>query len=719
MNRATASAPPTASFAEFWRSVRRRGLLVAATMLVAAGAAAAWVVRAPKQYRATATLLIERPLPTDLGIASPFATAQEIGRFAATQLQILKSRAVLEALAPRVDYASWPEFAGIAGEERLTALEHAVEVEPRGESALVDVSFVGLDPARAAKLVNEWCDAYLAHIASREKENVDADLGALAAELPRLAAQRDGARTELETLKSQNAYLTFDGREALLQEELKQQSGIVQELRQALDALDARCSVIERASDIDRAALARALDLDPSRELVTKLIEFETRRAELAGTQGTRTAQLAALDLEIGRLRGELAREEQQAIDGMVLKRDIAREAATHAETRLDDLRTTAAEVDRAKAQHSTLATKVTDAAALLDRLTLRRDELLVLAARSGTGKRIFVQDRALPPTHACAPHALAAIAIALLLGLLIGGAGAVALERFDDRVGAIEELEVSLDTNSIARIPHLPHASGRAPEYEWVLHPEAFPADEFRKLFLTLGGDQGTPERARTLAVLSAVPREGKTLVATGLAMAAARAGFATLLVDGDLKRPRLHDLFSLDGANGVLDHLAGRCDLAAALHATPFEQLSVLPAGTPPPDLERLAQPRELAKLVDSLRGRFQVVVFDTSPTLLSADAFVFARSSDSRVLVASASSSKVAPLRQALGQLRRLGIEIAGTVINRFAAPPAPYGAYDYTQPTSPESAARRKDRQRKAWTTPVQSHVVEPVGTAPES
>lgn len=707
----SATVTSQAGLRDVVRTVRKRGLLVLATMAVATGAAATWAVRAPKQYRATATLLVDRPLPTDLGIASPLATAQEFGRFAATQLQVLRSRAVLDALAPRLDLASWPEFAGLSGEQRMGALSKSLEVEPRGESALIDVGWVGLDPERSAELVNALCDAYLAHVASREKEHVRSDLAAIEAELPRLEEQRTRAREELETFKRNNAYLTFDGREELLQEELKQQTRIVQELRERHDGLEARCTVIEAADAVDRAALARALGLEPSREQVTKLVEFEARRAELAGLQGTRTAQLAALDQEIARLRDELAGAEQRAIDGLVLERSIARQEVAHGEARLDALRATAAEVDKAKAQHAGLATRVTDATALLDRLSQRRDELLVLAARSGTGNRIYVQDRATAPAAPCAPHAAAAIAIALVLGLLAGAAAAVALDHFDDRVGAIEELEASLETSSIARIPHLPVTGGRAPEYDWMVHPEAFPADEFRKLFLTLGGDQGADQRARALAVLSAVPREGKTLVATGLAIAAARAGFSTLLVDGDLKRPRVHDVFSLDGATGVLDHLAGRCKLEQVVHATRFEKLSVLPAGTPTPDLDRLAQPRALARLVEQLRGGWQVVVFDTSPTLLSADAFVFARNVDARVLVASAASSKVAPLRQAMAQLRRLGIEIAGTVINRYAAPPAPYGAYDYTQPTSPESAARRAARKQAAEPARVRQAPVE--------
>jgi capsular exopolysaccharide synthesis family protein len=675
-----APPPPVPSFPQVLRTIRRRCALVLAVALVAAGAAAAWAMRAPKKFRATATLLIERPLPTDMGIASPLGGLQEQNRFSSTQWQVLRSRTVLEALAAKVDLSSWPEFAGVAPAEVLTELAEQIEVEPRGESALVDVSFVGLSAPRAAQLVNALCDAYLAHVASREREHVQRDLAAIEAELPRLVAQRDQGRAELERFKQENAYLTFDGRAELLNEELKQQSRMAQEAREQCDGLEARRDVITDA-DAGPSAMAKALDLQPRPETMQKLVEFQARRAELAGMQGTRTAQLTALDAEIRALQESIEQDQSDAIDALMIRCDIARASLASSEGRLAELRDTAAALDQAKSHYATLATRVADASALNERLAQRRDELLVLEARNGTANRIFVQDRAVPPTFPCAPRPVAVVAVALLLGLLVGGAGAVILERFDDRVGAIEELEASLETSSISRIPHLPIRPGVMPELEWLLRPATFPADEFRKLFLTLGGDQGTSERARVLGVLSAVPREGKTLVATGLAIAAARAGYATLLVDGDLKRPRVHEVFSLDGEVGILDHLAGRTAIEAIVHATRFENLSILPAGTPTPDLERLAQPRALAKLIEQLRGRYQVVVIDTSPTLLSADAFVFARHADARVLVASASSSKVGPLRQAMAQLRHLGIEVAGTVINRFAEPPAPYGSYEY--------------------------------------
>ncbi len=699
-----APLPPAPSLPQVLRTLRRRCALVLAVALVAAGSAAAWATRAPKKFRATATLLIERPLPTDLGIASPLGGLQEQNRFSSTQWQVLRSRTVLEALAAKLDLGAWPEFASSEPAERLSELTEQIEVEPRGESALVDVSFVALSAARAAQLVNGLCDAYLAHVASREKEHVQRDLAAIEAELPRLVAQRDLGRAELERFKQENAYLTFDGREELLNDELKQQSRIVQEAREQSDMLVARRDVILDA-DAGPSALAKALDLQPRPETMQKLVEFQARRAELAGMQGTRTAQLEALDAEIRSLEESIEQDQSDSIDALMIRCDIARASVKSAEARLSDLRDTAAALDQTKSHYATLATRVADASALNERLTQRRDELLVLEARNGTANRIFVQDRAVPPTFPCAPRPVAVVAIALLLGLLIGGAGAVVLERFDDRVGAIEELEASLETSSISRIPHLPLRSGMMPEIEWLLRPATFPADEFRKLFLTLGGDQGTSERARVLGVLSAVPREGKTLVATGLAIAAARAGYATILVDGDLKRPRIHEVFSLDGEVGILDHLAGRTSIDAIVHSTRFENLSILPAGTPTPDLERLAQPRALAKLIEQLRGRYQVVVIDTSPTLLSADAFVFARHADARVLVASASSSKVGPLRQAMAQLRHLGIEVSGTVINRFAEPPAPYGAYEYVEAQNGSRRARRPSQEENGAEEPV--------------
>jgi len=449
---------PTPSFTQMLRTIRRRGALVAAVALVAAGTAAAWATRAPKKYRATASLLIERPLPTDLGITSPTGGLQEQNRFSSTQWQILRSRTVLESLAAKLDLSAWPEFTGRNAGERLDDLAEQIEVEPRGESTLVNVSFVSFDAPRAARLVNALCDAYLAHVATREKEHVQRDLSAIELELPRLLAQRDLGRGAVERFKQENAYLTFDGREELLQEELKQQSRIVQEAREQSDALESRRSVIlDSDPDSDGPALAKALDLTPRTETLQKLVEFEARRAELAGMQGTRTAQLDALDAEIANLRDSIDEDRQDAIDALVLKCDIARQSVALAEARLAELRTIVVELDKAKSHYATLATSVTDASNLYERLTQRRDELLVLEARLGTASRIFVQDRAVAPALPCAPRPVAIVGVALLLGLLLGGAGAIVLARFDDRVGAIEELEASLETSSIARIPHLP----------------------------------------------------------------------------------------------------------------------------------------------------------------------------------------------------------------------------------------------------------------------
>jgi uncharacterized protein involved in exopolysaccharide biosynthesis len=412
-----------------------------------------------------------------MGIASPLGGLQEQNRFSSTQWQVLRSRTVLEALAAKVDLSSWPEFAGTAPAEVLTELAEQIEVEPRGESALVDVSFVGLSAPRAAQLVNALCDAYLAHVASREREHVQRDLAAIEAELPRLVAQRDQGRAELERFKQENAYLTFDGRAELLNEELKQQSRMVQEAREQCDGLEARRDVITDA-DAGPSAMAKALDLQPRPETMQKLVEFQARRAELAGMQGTRTAQLTALDAEIRALQESIEQDQSDAIDALMIRCDIARASLASSEGRLAELRDTAAALDQAKSHYATLATRVADASSLNERLAQRRDELLVLEARNGTANRIFVQDRAVPPTFPCAPRPVAVVAVALLLGLLVGGAGAVILERFDDRVGASGSWGVlgRLDLTH----PHLPIRPGVMPDSVAAAASD-LPADGFR----------------------------------------------------------------------------------------------------------------------------------------------------------------------------------------------------------------------------------------------
>ncbi|MEW6741483.1 MAG: polysaccharide biosynthesis tyrosine autokinase [Planctomycetota bacterium] len=701
MPRAFTPTPPSAAPVKSVLEIgQRRFWFVLAGLVVTLAAAAAQITRSPKLYRATATLVIDRPAATDLGIPGLYRDLQEATRFAATQREILASKTLLWELERRLELREWPEFAGLRDDDLVAALGSRLEIEPRGQSALVEVSFTSADRERVAEVVNTLCEIYLAHVATSGKQEVMRNLMAIDAELPRLRESRDAARRELEDFKSENSELTFAGRKELLQEELKQQSRLLQEARDEHDDLVSKKTVVEPCLEDGEsvAAIAATLDVPVVAEYARKILELETRRAELAGREGARQAELAAFDEHARQLRDAMAAEQRRAVDALLLQWEMSRLKLEQTERHQQELERLAAEIDRLETKHESLTVRLKDATDLYERLLHRREELLVLQAGVGSNERVWIQDAATPPQRPCSPRVALSLALASLLGLILGFTAAIVRDRLDDRLTVARDVEAALEVTPIASIPLVRTPQRVNPQLDWVNGTESFPADDFRKLLFSI--EEIGPLPGRVIAVLSAMPREGKTTISMGLAIAAARAGYSTLLVDGDLKRPRLDELFGITEARGLIELLAGEVVLGEVAHRQPNHGLSVLPAGVPGPDIERLAQPENIRSFLELARRDYQVVLVDTMPMLLSSDALVFARFADERLLVASASNSRVEPTRQALAQLKHAGLCVRGTVLNRFVKPGDRYGhyGYGYRNPTEPGAGPATSSRTR---------------------
>ncbi|MFQ5914077.1 MAG: CpsD/CapB family tyrosine-protein kinase, partial [Nitrospinota bacterium] len=128
--------------------------------------------------------------------------------------------------------------------------------------------------------------------------------------------------------------------------------------------------------------------------------------------------------------------------------------------------------------------------------------------------------------------------------------------------------------------------------------------------------------EERRVLLVTSSTPEEGKTFLASNLALALANLGEEVLLIDADLRHPRVHDLFGLDKEPGLTDFLVGRNALEEVLHATGKDHLSLIPAGHHSPNPVDLLSSDRLQGLFEELQGRFQYIVVDSPPVLSVAD-------------------------------------------------------------------------------------------------
>jgi capsular exopolysaccharide synthesis family protein len=221
--------------------------------------------------------------------------------------------------------------------------------------------------------------------------------------------------------------------------------------------------------------------------------------------------------------------------------------------------------------------------------------------------------------------------------------------------------------SDSLAR-PHDP-AADPGPELRALFNPFSTAAEQFRSLRCQLSLRMGAPVagHGQVVAVVGSARGEGRSFIAANLAVSMAQRGGRVLLVDADLRRPRLHRLFGLRAADGLALMLDGRADYRSVRPVAQVPGLHLLPAGAPPAHPLELVERPEFALVMRQLRLRFSHIVVDTPAAADGPDAAVVAANCDAGLLVVQRHHSKMDALQRLLDAMRLAGTPLAGAVLN----------------------------------------------------
>lgn len=179
------------------------------------------------------------------------------------------------------------------------------------------------------------------------------------------------------------------------------------------------------------------------------------------------------------------------------------------------------------------------------------------------------------------------------------------------------------------------------------------------------------------TVLVTSAAPGEGKTTTAANLAIAFAQQGQRVLLIDCDLRRPRMHQVFNVDNTPGLNEVLTGKVSLRAAIQPTQVTNLSIVTAGSFADAPAELLSGERMRQLVGFASGAYDLVLLDTPPVLAAAESMALATLVDGVVLVVRAGQTDRQEARQAVRQLTDVGADLLGAVLNDPDSTAAQYG------------------------------------------
>jgi len=673
--------------------------------LAVLGGAAAYLLHKPK-YEASAWLRIDETAPF-----VAFESRQRSENNAETQIELIRSPLVLGRVAAQEVSAARMDGEEEKEEAKIRWLQKRLEVEPVGGSELVKISLETSDPTKSARIVNAVVDAYLelqgqddtgrtrrvVELLEQEQELRFQEVARLREKVRDLIEQTGvaGGTGSDPTLPRSRPLVEIEDR--LANAELEQE--ILKAQAQALEE-----AIAEKQVDVPLGALGAAVEgrteVQRLQEVLAekrlKLHEIETRSA--LGNQDPFYRQLAReIDTDeemLERVKGELREQVRPEVESELLAQ--RRDELAQMRSDIEDRRLTAAMLTQRYEELFTESkqlsgealdlefkrAELTQAEEVLQRITSR---LMELHTERQAPTRITLLRSAETPTIPVevVPYrnigAVALVALCLPFGL------AVFWERMVRRVTSSAELEQQSNLTVVGEIPRLAESTrvGNLPPSRHVEHDSVMLEESVDSLRTYLMLSKSLDD-VKALAVTSAASREGKTSVATQLALSIASAsGEPTLLIDGDMRDPDVQKLFGLPLKPGLAEILGQGCPIQETIASVSDVPLDVLPAGKLPASPHRLFRNGALESLLDEIGSSYRYIVIDTPPVLSASEALFFAKAADACLFCAMWDTSRMDQVRTACRRLvaadiRPLGIVFNGVPARRYAYR---YGKYAY--------------------------------------
>jgi receptor protein-tyrosine kinase len=299
---------------------------------------------------------------------------------------------------------------------------------------------------------------------------------------------------------------------------------------------------------------------------------------------------------------------------------------------------------------------------ALSDEFVIMVRELETPEEGGKPDSRVVVEQRASVPTAPITPKPVRNIGIGLAVGLLLGVGLAVLRDVLDNTVKSREMAEEITGAGLVGNIP-LDKERRKEPAISFDGDNSSI-AEAFRKLRTNLQF-LAVDNPPRVIVVTSSMPNEGKSTTAINIALALAEAEHDVVLVDGDLRRPRLDMYLDLVQTVGFSTALTGRAPLSDVLQKTRFPGLTVLTSGAVPPNPSELLGSQAAKRVLDQLREQFDYVIVDSSPLLAVTDAAILAAAADGVLVMARFGETRHERLAHAVGILRDVGAPVLGVV------------------------------------------------------
>jgi len=736
----TLEKPP--NLVAWWTVVRKRRWTVLSALLLMFVMVLAGSILEKPVYRAKALIEIDKENPSVANPQEMFLMDEVSDAYLETQYKVLASDDLAErvihqlglekqsefvppvrhwpwqprpvpASPPPTDSAAAPDLTvrGIV----LTRFQDRLDIRPIRRSRAVELRFDSYDPELAARAVNAVAENYIQKNLEARWDAAQKASSWLSLQLKDLQAKLESSEENMQQYAADNDLLY------LVTDKGEQESAVNQIVRQAEDELSkAQADRMDKESRFfllqsgDYSSLPGVFDSNLLQELSVRLADLQRQHAQLSATFTEDYPKVKEVRSQIQEIQGSLERERRRAAEKISNDYFAARRREKLAQQAFAGKQAEANQIARKSVQYGILSREVDSNKELYEGILHRLKEAGVSAGLNASNIRIV--DPGTVPYKPIAPNYPLNLGLAAFLGLGLGLGMAFLKEHLDQTIRHCDDVVHYLGVPLLGFIPRCAglRSKGRrraarsnrelvpslteAPSGVLIEEPcgnklevlkEAAFSEAFRELrtsvILSASG-----RSANSILVTSAHPGEGKTTVAVNLAVSLAQLGQPVLLVDSDMRRPKIQSYFP-EGGSQLSSYLTGQGAWQQMVSPTAISRLSVLHCGPIPDNPSELLSSERMKAMIQESMATYRFVVLDSPPLLHCADSRILGSIVSATILVVKGGETPRQVVQYAESQARAVGVNLIGVVLNHLGSSSDESSYYSFVRPSDEESAA----------------------------
>jgi succinoglycan biosynthesis transport protein ExoP len=662
--------------------MERRWLAISAFLVVMV-LTGIYLAQSTKIYMASARIQINRESENPLNMREVNVDSRFELDYLQTQYKNLQRRTLIQQVVDKLSLTNDDRYAKAA--DIVSAVLADVTIAPVRLSRLVDVKVEHSDPRRAQLIANTIAQTF---IDENLKQKLNSSINALSwlqTQETTTAGQVKESEDALQVYRTEHNEISLEDSENLVRQGLftakNELSRAHIETLQAEDNLAEIDNLIASGKPLDSIPQVRDNPV-----IIRDKQELALREAGLASwlqRYREKHPTIIAARAEIKRLEEEIKQEAESTLQTMRNSLEILRRKEEGLIANVEQETKKQQELNALRIEYDALKRDAENSKTIHSNVLVRSRETELMSKLSANN--MFLSDPAPYPRGPVKPK----VTLTLLLGIFGGVMAGVGLAFFvnylDDSIKSQDDVENTLGLPFLGYVPNIKTNSVVERDLQAHSHPQSNAAEGFRTIRATLSLTH-KPEKLRLVSITSTIPSEGKSLVASNVAIVSAQTGLRTLLVDADLRRPSVHKAYQLHSPVGLSAFLTGETsNLEDITHKSEVPNLDVICCGSVPSNPSELIGSARMKTFLELVAGKYDRVVLDCPPISAVSDPLVISAHSDGIIFVTKFNKIRREHARRSVQRIQNAGIHIMGVVINDidFEGKDSYYYSYYYYQ------------------------------------